>query len=229
MADKVNLGERFMFLDAVMFMDRNGAQAFGDDPMFKKLAGPINWDHALRSGNQMYTRLSSVMRLQDRGLREKHFHQINLEIKTLQQERTSAKGMAMAFLGTGNMPDALGKIVGDQLVCLLMPAVEKVQLAADRNEQTQRNLHVAFALAAYKVEEKRYPKMLDTLAPKYLAAVPNDLFSGKALIYRPGDNGYLLYSVGVNGQDDQGRGFDDDPRGDDLPVRMPLPKPRERE
>ncbi len=112
------------------------------------------------------------------------------------------------------------------MICLFVPATMKVQQAFDRAEQTQRNLHLAFALAAYKADEKRYPKTLDALAPKYLPAILDDLFSGKALIYRPSENGtsYLLYSVGVNGKDEQGRGYDDDPRGDDLSVRMPLPK-----
>jgi hypothetical protein len=117
------------------------------------------------------------------------------------------------------------------MICLFVPATMKVQQAADRAEQTQRNLHLACALAAYKADEKRYPKTLDALAPRYLPAIPSDLFSGKALIYRPADsgNGYLLYSVGVNGRDEEGRGYDDDPRGDDLPVRMPLPKLREKQ
>jgi hypothetical protein len=38
--------------------------------------------------------------------------------------------------------------------------------------------------------------------------------------------GYLLYSVGVNRKDEGGRGYEDDPPGDDLTVRMPLPKLR---
>ena len=50
------------------------------------------------------------------------------------------------------------------------------------------------------------------------------LFAGKPLIYRPSETGYLLYSVGVNGKDDEGRWYDDDPPGDDPSVRMPLPE-----
>ena len=79
----------------------------------------------------------------------------------------------------------------------------------------QNNLHVAFALAAYKLDEGRYPAKLDDLKPKYLAAIPGDVFSGKALIYKPDDKGFLLYSVGLNGKDDGGRWNDDDPSGDD--------------
>jgi hypothetical protein len=98
-----------------------------------------------------------------------------------------------------------------------------MQRHADWHEQRQRSLHLAFALAAYRGEHKRYPDRLDVLAPRYLAEVPSDLFSGKALIYRLGENGYLLYSVGVNGRDDGGRSFADTPPGDDPHVRMPLP------
>ncbi len=65
---------------------------------------------------------------------------------------------------------------------------------------------------------------LDDLAPKYLAAVPDDLYSGKALIYRPSEKGYLFYSVGINGNDEEGRSWDHDPPGGNLPVRIPLPE-----
>jgi hypothetical protein len=75
-------------------------------------------------------------------------------------------------------------------------------------------------------ESGRYPKTLDALTPKYLEKVPQDLFTGKPLVYRPDakGSGYLLYSFGPNGQDDQGRWYDDNPPGDDPNVRMPLPK-----
>ena len=95
---------------------------------------------------------------------------------------------------------------------------------ADLAEQRQRNLYLAFALAAYHGNHRRYPEKLDALAPRYLEGVPDDLFSGKALIYRSSGTGYLLYSVGVNGLDEGGHASDDTPAGDDICVRMPLPE-----
>src|SRR5947209_7864913 len=97
-----------------------------------------------------------------------------------------------------------------------MPGMENVHNAAERNEQNLRNLHVAFALAAYHADLGRYPEKLAELAPKYIDQIPDDLFSGRPLICRLEGDGYLLYSVGVNGIDDGGRGYDDDPPGDDL-------------
>src|SRR5205814_5233308 len=104
---------------------------------------------------------------------------------------------------------------------LLLPAVNKVYDAHDRLTQVHANLQVAFAMAAYQKDTGRYPAKLDDLAPKYLAAVPGDLFTGKPLVYKPSDKGYLFYSFGVNGKDDGGQTYGDDPPGDDLGVRMP--------
>jgi hypothetical protein len=42
-------------------------------------------------------------------------------------------------------------------------------------------------------------------------------------VYLPGQKGYLLYSVGPNGEDEDGRGPDDTPPGDDLSLGVPLP------
>jgi hypothetical protein len=94
--------------------------------------------------------------------------------------------------------------------------------AVDRNAQFERNLHLAFALAAYQRDHGRYLNTLESLLPKYLDRIPGDILSGKALVYRPTAGGYLLYSVGINGQDDGGRTYDDTPPGDDLVIRVPL-------
>jgi hypothetical protein len=239
-ADKLDLTERFWALETVMLVDRDGVVildlfAGGNaepDPLAKMLGkwmtSDVQWDPALRNMNKVYDRMAAALRVKDRTKRNEELRQVEAEIKAIKVSLTEGKDIARTILGAKSIGEAKGKYVGDVMICLLVPATMKVQQAADRAEQTQRNLHLAFALAAYKADEKCYPKTLDAVAPKYLLAIPNDLFSGKGLIYRPGENGYLLYSVGVNGQDDQGQGYDDDPRGDDLPVRMPLPKLRER-
>ena len=109
------------------------------------------------------------------------------------------------------------------LIALLLPAVQKIQQAGDRITQVERNLQVGFALAAYHADHKAYPKKLEALAPAYLKEIPQDLFSGKPLIYRPSEKGFLCYSVGSNGKDEDGHWVDDNPPGDDLSVRLPLP------
>jgi hypothetical protein len=237
-ADKVDLGERFMFLDSTLMVARGGAGALeglaggrapkDPDPKVMELWKKIDWDPALRKGNQWYDRTVAAMRLKDRGAREKAMAKIEQDLKDTKAKLLESGDLAAAMLGLGPDAKALGRIMGDVLIGLLMPAIQKVQQAGDRAEQIQRNLHVAFALAAHKQEQGNYPAKLEALAPKYLPQVPGDLFSGKGLIYRPAGKGYLLYSVGANGKDEGGRTYDDDPAGDDLVVRMPLPELRRK-
>jgi hypothetical protein len=41
-------------------------------------------------------------------------------------------------------------MIGNILITLMLPAFDRVQSAAERCEQGQRNLHLAFILAAYQ-------------------------------------------------------------------------------
>jgi hypothetical protein len=232
LADKIALGERFMFLDSVQMLRRGGPGVLesmaGGGPARKpdakelRAMGKIDWRPALRNGNRWYDRLAAALRVKGRARRQKELDRIEADLRALKDATGRSADLARLGLWEG-APDKVGKTIGDILIALLMPAVRKVQDAYDRSEQVQRNLHVAFALAVYQREHGRYPAKLDDLAPRYLASVPNDIFSGKALIYRPAKGGYLLYSVGVNGKDEGGRWYDDDPPGDDPRVRMPLP------
>jgi hypothetical protein len=230
MADKFGLTERFLFPQAVMVADRDGVElgyAPGGSGFLSFPSGPArpfpdstNWDAALRKGNQFYDRMEATLRLKDRTFREKRLREVEKDIKDLKASIDFDKAVTDAKISHAKITGYLG----DTFICTLLPAASKVQHAADGAEQTQNNLHIAFALAAYRADNKQYPKNLDALAPKYLPSVPADLFSGKALIYRPEANGYLLYSIGPNGKDDSGVNQFDDPPKDDIAVRMPRKK-----
>ena len=56
----------------------------------------------------------------------------------------------------------------------------------------------------YRLAQGKWPEKLDDLIPKYLARVPTDPFSGEPLLYRRLEDGVVLYSVGLNGRDDEG-------------------------
>jgi hypothetical protein len=233
LAGKIDLGERFMFLDCVMLLARGGIRALEglsggrpikkSDPAAERFWREIDWDPALRTGNKWYDRMTAALREKERSNRVKKLKQIETDLKALKNKTVESGVLAQLVQGKGPAR-AVGQGIGDVLVTLLIPAVQKVEQAADRTEQLHTNRQLAFALAAYRLEHGHYPKKLDVLAPRYLAAIPPDLFSGKPLIYRPSAKGYLLYSVGVNGKDEGGRGYDDEPKGDDLSVRMPLPR-----
>jgi hypothetical protein len=238
MADKIDLMERFCYLDCTQMIRRGGIKALeglSDGSIPPEAKGGraqqnlelLDWDEVMRNGNKRYDRLAAAIRIGDRAQREKELDKLDDELKAQKRDLTDSGALARLLLG-GPPDKAAAKTMSDVLIALLLPAVRKVQSAYDRSAQIQRNLQVAFAMAAYHKDNGRYPAKLDDLAPKYLAAVPGDIFSGKAIIYKPAKNGYLFYSVGINGKDDEGRWYDDDPPGDDPRVRMPLPdlKPR---
>jgi hypothetical protein len=231
MADKMELGERFAFLGALQSIRRGGAgtleaidgQVSKPTPEEEKALDLIDWEAALRAGNRCYDLAAAAMRYQKRAEREKALDQIEKAIKALTTGGVGPTDLARLLRGKDSPGKLIGQKIGNVLLGLLFPAIRKVQSAHDRAEQVHRNLHVAIALAAYHRDHGRYPEKLDDVAPRYLATVPNDLFSGKTLVYRRSEKGYLFYSVGVNGVDEGGRWYDDDPPGDDPGVRMPLP------
>jgi hypothetical protein len=234
LADKVDLTERFLLLEIAMAVERDGFKMIADlglaptapkaaDAQARRLLEDIDWDTALRAVNRWYNRLAAALCLKDREARQERLNQFDKDVGELRFKLASAGGLGKGLLAARDSR-ARGKLLGDTLFTLLLSNVGRVQQATERAEQVQRNLRVAFALSAYQREHGRYPEKLDALAPAYLPRIPQDIFTGKALIYHPVPSAYLLYSVGVNGQDDQGRTYDDDPPGDDLRVRMPLPK-----
>ena len=164
------------------------------------------------------------MRLHDRADQQRQLTKIDKDIAAMSKRAPELERLAEFLLGP---PDkTISKAITKAFnifIGLSISGFRKVQDAHDRDEQVLRNVQIAFALAAYHHDHGHYPAQLDDLAPKYLPAVPDDLFSGKPLVYRPTSKGYLFYSIGVNGKNEGGRSRDDDPAGDDLPVTMPLP------
>jgi hypothetical protein len=235
-ADQMDLTERFTFLEAVLIADRGGHQkilrpAFGviqppkaPEPFTGPFWAGFSWDATLREGNRWFDRFTAVFRLKDRREREKHLLKLGYDRKMLRIEPLKLSHYMETKPSARDITQVKHKFLRACLLNqLLTEGAMVVPESGDRVEQRRTNVHVAFALAAYKQDHGRYPTKLDALAPTYLPQVPRDLFSGKPLIYHPAEKGYLLYSVGVNGEDEQGRSDEDDPPGDDLAVRMPLP------
>jgi hypothetical protein len=236
LAEKVDLGMRYTFLNTVMLARRHPVKTLRlieilkgqrrpplpnpDPEPSPALVASLDWDAILRTGNARFDRVVAAQRIKDRAQRQKELDRIEEELKP---DTLTPAEVIKALRQESGRDNANSKKLAAALFDFRWATIRFMQRHADWYEQRQRNLHLAFALAAYRREHNRYPDKLDVLAPKYLAEVPSDLFSGKALIYRPSGNGYLLYSVGVNGLDEQGQGADDKPRGDDVSVRMPLP------
>lgn len=224
MVDKIDLGERLLTLDSLQAIRSGRSDGPNKIPNEEDLAAldKIDWGSALRVCNTWYDRMAESLRMKDRPAREKAFDQLEKELDKMLVAKKEL-GNLDKLIENGDPSQAAGERIGMILMGLLAPAIRRMQGSFDRVEQIERNLHVAFALAAYRKDTGRYPAKLSDLAPKYLTAVPNDLFTGKPLIYKPGEKGYFFYSVGINGKDEGGRWYDDDPPGDDPGVKMPLP------
>ena len=232
-ADKLDSGERSMFLDCAQRM-ASGQMTLkqiasnaegGDESVIEKLAEgaimqSVDWNAALKSANKWYDRLAETARKPDYQVRAAELKQFNEDLKKLVEKN---RGPMVLLSLLGGKP-AITQAMSDVLISLLLPAVQQVVGAEGRIIQRMRNLELAFALEMHRAETNAYPDSLERLAPKHITEIPNDLFTGKLLKYERTADGYRFYSVGQNEQDEEGRSFDDNPRGDDLVVRMPLPK-----
>ena len=234
-ADKLDFAERSMFLDCAHRMargqmnlkeiDGNDGDAFLQKLAEGLIAQSVDWDVILKSANKWYDRLVEVSRKPDYVERSREMKKFEKDVKTLVEKRRGPFA-ALALLGG---PQAVTQMTSDTLISLLLPAVNQAVGVEGRITQKFRNLEVAFALAAWRGEHESFPDSLDVLAPKYIAEEPKDLFNGQPLKYERMADGYRFYSIGQNEKDEEGRSYDDNPRGDDLVVRMPVPQPKKAE
>ena len=233
-AEKIDLGERLFQLDllrttrlgnlhkSIWIEEMEIPEKL--KPKVKAALGKIDWEPTLRDQNRWFDRLGTAAKITDRAARTRELNTMKNELEKINQTNKKS-GTLIGLLTGGDEPNQkAGKVFGESLVESLPDHTAQLLDAHDRVVQTQQNLEIAFALAAYRGVNGRYPEKLNDLAPKYLSSVPRDLFSGKPLIYRPSVKGYLFYSVGPNGRDDDGQFFREGPKGDDVGVRMPLPE-----
>jgi len=74
-----------------------------------------------------------------------------------------------------------------------------------RNQTWVDHTLLVCALERYRLRNGQYPPTLAPLVPQFIDALPNDIVSGKAIVYQPkGAQGFKLYSVGWNELDDGG-------------------------
>lgn len=72
-------------------------------------------------------------------------------------------------------------------------------------EMARRMLVTAIALKRFQLQHGQYPGQLSELTPQYLREAPIDFMDGKTLRYRTNnEGGFLLYSVGEDGEDNGG-------------------------
>jgi hypothetical protein len=237
MAEVIDVGERFFYLDFISMAAREGPMSLGgllldggDPPeTIKSLinlatGAVLDWNEILHLGNSWYDRMADALRKPIRAKRKTAMGKIDEDVRKLAQKTKDIKSLALSMLGSPRQ--ALSRRFGETLVALVLPAVSAAVDAEDRGAMQFELTRIAFALAEYRADHGSYPAKLADLVPKYVAETPKDLFVAADLHYRQeGKGGYVLYSVGVNGKDDGAKSNED--RGDsgkdwdDLVVRVP--------
>src|SRR5262249_20962540 len=137
MADKIDLAERFMFLDSVQMIRRGGRGALeglsGGPPPKKltrdeeKALAAIDWEPALRAGNRWYDRMVAALRVKDRAGREKAFYRLEKDLEGLKKNALDRADLLLALLRPDDLGKKVGKEIGDVLIGLMVPAIRKVQ------------------------------------------------------------------------------------------------------
>ena len=96
--------------------------------------------------------------------------------------------------------------------------------ANSKRDQAVANIElcrIVLALKAYKYERGEYPGSLEKLQKTLAWQIPEDPFSGKDYIYAREEDGFILYSIGLNMMDDGGLPDRDEYgkwRGDDADI-----------
>ncbi len=86
-----------------------------------------------------------------------------------------------------------------------LPMIQAWAEVRNRAIARRDSARTAVAIERYRLQHGAPPKALDALAPELLPEVPLDPFDGKPLRYRVDEDGYRIYSVGLDGIDQGGQ------------------------
>jgi hypothetical protein len=233
MVDKIDVAERFMYLDCVRTVAQGGLSSVsgltGGEPKTviaslrdAAASNAVDWDLILRMGNSWYDGAADALRKPTRGERQAAAGKIAKEIDRQMKEARDWKSLALDTIL--DRRGGVSRRVGLALIAVVSPATGAAGEAEDRGTMLFGVTRLGFALAAYRADHGACPAKLADLVPKYAAEVPKDIFAAADLHYKLEGSGCLVYSVGTNGKDDGGRGYADRKEGedwDDLAVRLP--------
>jgi hypothetical protein len=222
LAGKFDRGERFMALDLVLAVARQGPGAMSfvtpgqiDNPITRLALHGVDWNIPLASINEWMDRFVAAAKMEDAESRAAAMERIETDINALAGGVKEPWSIAAAVLSRRRASEK----VSDLLAALLCPAISAVFQSESRIRTDEELLLLGVALSKYKADKGEYPEKLEELVSGYVKTIPVDAFAGTPLVYKKRANGYLLYSLGANQVDDGGKGYDED--ADDLFVEIP--------
>jgi hypothetical protein len=221
-AGHFDFSERLELLDIVLTVAREGPEALAgmqedsdNNPVSSLTMRGGDWNVALVMVNEWMDRYVAAASIADPKGRAIEAGRIEAELQALLAEIKGPKGFSSSFASRTAASDRNANVI----IGHMFPAITSI-LQSDARARTQHELlRVGVALAHFKAENGDFPEKLELLAPQYLKAAPCDQFAGTPLVYRKRLNGYLLYSIGANQKDEEGRSYD--ASGDDLVIEVP--------
>lgn len=244
-AEKIDVGERYSALDAAIAVARHAgrhglirmlsfieslsdaadlsgrkyllAVARGTAGTAVSDLNAIDWNVALVVLNKWYDRLAAASREADFAKRKELLGEIRSDLSALSKQIQSTEDLVSLIQEKG-AATAIGRKVGELLVALLLPSVQTACNSADVAQSKRDVVRIGFALELFRRVHGTLPEHLTELAPEILPTIPADACSGVALRYLQEGGSGLVYSVGRNSKDDNGRTYDDAHRTTDRTV-----------
>jgi hypothetical protein len=236
MVDKLSVFERYLFLDITQQLSRRGPKVLDElvgangensssllESVGKSvvLGTLVDWNIVMETGNKVFDRIEKIGSIKSGSEREKKFAEFEEEIAEMTSRLGNAGALAQQLLLKGkNVRQVVSEQMGSILIALLVPAITRAVDVPERGMMNMQMVQTAMGLSMFHKQHGRYPARLEELAPVFIKKVPTDIYSGKSIRYIQRNDGFYLYSVGRNHQDDGGKSNDDTPTGDDLGYKV---------
>ena len=85
-----------------------------------------------------------------------------------------------------------------------MPATQRVQQVMSRLTARRNGVVLALAMHRYHQQHDKWPSKAKQLTGEYLNEIPVDILTGKPLMFKIVDDRPLIYSIGMDHDDDGG-------------------------
>jgi hypothetical protein len=188
--------------------------------------GDIDWNIVLRRMNQETDRCVALLRdpkIADmQGLAQ-------ASSKLIADIRSGSMQFPSLAKREGETQKAYSNRVADALLLVQMPSFARAETTLRAARMRDEMVRALVAAAQFRADNAHWPGQLSDLVPKYLAAVPKDLYSPSAAAtvhYIQVEDGIFIYSVGFNRIGDGGLN-DPAQKQDDVGEGIP-PKPGEQ-
>jgi hypothetical protein len=241
-AEKIDTAERYQYLDIVCAVARGEESIFGlagsgrSPKMLHRVFNAafrllIDWDLILRNGNFWFDRIVEALQKPSHIERLQALESFMDDVMAMEYEMRHPLKTARSFL-LSSPRRAASERLSHVFSALLLPAVGAPRLVEGRATTQARLTEIGFALAAYRADNGSYPDSLAKLAPKYIAELPEDPFTGEHFRYQREGEGFVIHSLGPNMEDngarvehmdrDKAAPGEDTSQWDDYRLRIPV-------